>query len=83
MASVSSGGAMLRHEDESEAEVTREDQDNINKFARLNARLHEIRAEIKNVKVRSIPIFGVSHFGHHNANTHNDICNYCSEILKV
>jgi hypothetical protein len=52
MASVSSGGAMLRHEDESEAEVTREDQDNINKFARLNARLHEIRAEIKHVKVR-------------------------------
>jgi hypothetical protein len=83
MASVSSGGAMLRHEDESEAEVTREDQDNINKFARLNARLHEIRAEIKNVKVGSIPIYGVPHFGNYNVNSHNDLCNYFSEILKV
>eukprot|EP00980_Cylindrotheca_fusiformis_P029894 scaffold24012_cov186-Cylindrotheca_fusiformis.AAC.7 len=32
-------------EEESEAEVRREDQDNINKFARLNARLHEVRDE--------------------------------------
>ena len=30
-------------EDENDAEVRREDQTNINKFARLNARLHEIR----------------------------------------
>jgi hypothetical protein len=56
MASVAGGGAMLRHEDESEAEVTREDQDNINKFARLNARLHEIRAEIKKVKVSDVDV---------------------------
>eukprot|EP00526_Cylindrotheca_closterium_P020094 CAMPEP_0113647026 /NCGR_PEP_ID=MMETSP0017_2-20120614/24870_1 /TAXON_ID=2856 /ORGANISM="Cylindrotheca closterium" /LENGTH=129 /DNA_ID=CAMNT_0000559013 /DNA_START=62 /DNA_END=451 /DNA_ORIENTATION=- /assembly_acc=CAM_ASM_000147 len=32
-------------EEESEAEVRREDQDNINKFARLNARLHDVRDE--------------------------------------
>jgi hypothetical protein len=49
--SVSSGGAMLRKEEESEAEVRREDQDNINKFARLNARLQEVRGEISSLKV--------------------------------
>jgi len=32
-------------EEESDAEVRREDQDNINRFARLNARLHELKAE--------------------------------------
>ena len=32
-------------EEEVEAEVRREDQNNINRFARLNARLHELRAE--------------------------------------
>ena len=52
MASVSSGGAMLRHEEENETEVRREDQENINRFARLNARLHEVRAEMASVKVR-------------------------------
>mmetsp|Transcript_60304 Transcript_60304/g.169052 ORF Transcript_60304/g.169052 Transcript_60304/m.169052 type:complete len:131 (+) Transcript_60304:118-510(+) len=31
--------------EESDAEVRREDQDNINRFARLNARLHELRSE--------------------------------------
>jgi hypothetical protein len=36
---------MLAPEEENEAEVRREDQDNINKFARLNAKLHEVRAE--------------------------------------
>ena len=39
-------------EEESEAEVRRVDQDNINKFARLNARLHELRDERDMVKVR-------------------------------
>jgi hypothetical protein len=52
--SVSSGGGMLRKEEESEAEVRREDQDNINKFARLNARLQEVRGEISSLKVRLI-----------------------------
>ena len=39
-------------EEESEAEVRREDQDAINKFARLNARLHELRDERDLIKVR-------------------------------
>ena len=38
-------------EEESEAEVRRVDQDNINKFARLNARLHELRDERDLLKV--------------------------------
>jgi hypothetical protein len=38
-------------EEESEAEVRRVDQDNINKFARLNARLHELRDERELIKV--------------------------------
>ena len=40
-------------EEESEAEVRREDQDAINKFARLNARLHELRDERDLIKVSS------------------------------
>lgn len=40
-------------EEESEAEVRRVDQDNINKFARLNARLHELRDERDLLKVRN------------------------------
>lgn len=47
----SSGGAMLAREEESEAEVRREDQENINKFGRLNARLHECREELAGLKV--------------------------------
>jgi hypothetical protein len=46
-------------EEESEAEVRRVDQDNINKFARLNARLHELRDERELIKVRdffSLPV---------------------------
>lgn len=39
-------------QEESEAEVRRVDQDNINKFARLNARLHEVRDERDLVKVQ-------------------------------
>ena len=53
-AGVSSGGAMLRPEEENETEVRREDQENINKFARLNARLHEARAEMSVLKVRMV-----------------------------
>eukprot|EP00536_Pseudo-nitzschia_multiseries_P005160 jgi/Psemu1/189930/e_gw1.94.54.1 len=37
-------------EEESAMEVRREDQANINKFARLNARLNELREELKVVK---------------------------------
>ncbi|CAB9524500.1 Prefoldin subunit 4 [Seminavis robusta] len=41
---------MLAPEEENEAEVRREDQENINKFARLNAKLHEVRAERDSLK---------------------------------
>jgi hypothetical protein len=47
---------MLTRDEESEAEVRREDQENINKFGRLNARLHECRVELAMLKVRSVPI---------------------------
>ena len=40
-------------EEENDSEVRREDQDNINKFARLNARLHEIRDERDLLQVRA------------------------------
>lgn len=39
-------------EEEVDAEVRREDQNNINRFARLNARLHELRDERSLIKVR-------------------------------
>lgn len=52
MTTVSSGGAMLQREEENEADVRREDQDKINEFASLNARLHEIRDEAESLKVR-------------------------------
>ena len=48
---MASGGGMLEREEESEAQVRREDQDNINKFGRLNARLHELRDERNALKV--------------------------------
>ena len=54
MASVASAGAMLEREEENEAEVRREDQDNINKFALLNARMHELRDERDALKVSYI-----------------------------
>ena len=41
-------------EEENNVEVRREDQNNINKFARLNARLHELRDERKVVKVSHV-----------------------------
>lgn len=45
---------MLAPEEENEAEVRREDQDRINQFARLNARLQENRVEREEVKVRGL-----------------------------
>jgi len=41
-------------EEENNTEVRRGDQNNINKFARLNARLHELRDERKVIKVGQI-----------------------------
>jgi len=48
----SSGGAMLSKEEENDAEVRREDQENINSFGRLNARLQEVQEEQAVLKVR-------------------------------
>jgi prefoldin subunit 4 len=45
---------MLAPEEENEAEVRREDQDRINRFARLNARLNDNRTEREEVKVRIV-----------------------------
>jgi len=50
--SASSAGGMLEKEDENDAEVRLEDQENINKFGRLNARLYEVRGEKDGLKVR-------------------------------
>mmetsp|Transcript_13964 Transcript_13964/g.16229 ORF Transcript_13964/g.16229 Transcript_13964/m.16229 type:complete len:134 (+) Transcript_13964:179-580(+) len=47
---TSSGGQMLSHEEENEAEVRREDQENINTFGRLNARLQEVQDEQASLK---------------------------------
>ena len=45
--------SMLAPEDENDAEVRREDQENINRFARLNAKLANVRAERDALKVRT------------------------------
>ena len=45
------GATMLAPRDENDAEVRREDQDNINRFARLNTRLHSVRDERQQLKV--------------------------------
>lgn len=42
--------SLLAKEDENDNEVRREDQENINKFARLNARLTDVRSELKGLK---------------------------------
>ena len=47
----SSAGGMLAPEEENEAEVRREDQEAINKFGRLNARLNDCRQESAALKV--------------------------------
>lgn len=43
---------MLAPEEENEVEVRREDQEQINKFARLNAKLHEVKSEREALQVR-------------------------------
>lgn len=42
---------MLDAKDENDAEVRREDQENINRFARLNARLAVVRGDRDSLKV--------------------------------
>lgn len=51
MPEANSNGMILAKEEENDAEVRREDQDKINEFGQLNARLHEVKAESKNLKV--------------------------------
>ena len=53
----SGGGAILEREEENDAEVRREDQEHINRFGRLNARLHELRDEKAELKVDIIYLF--------------------------
>ncbi len=47
-------GMILAKEEENDAEVRREDQDRINEFGRLNARLHEVRDEVKRLNVSKL-----------------------------
>eukprot|EP00568_Trieres_chinensis_P008452 CAMPEP_0183294538 /NCGR_PEP_ID=MMETSP0160_2-20130417/2843_1 /TAXON_ID=2839 ORGANISM="Odontella Sinensis, Strain Grunow 1884" /NCGR_SAMPLE_ID=MMETSP0160_2 /ASSEMBLY_ACC=CAM_ASM_000250 /LENGTH=135 /DNA_ID=CAMNT_0025455883 /DNA_START=105 /DNA_END=515 /DNA_ORIENTATION=- len=44
------GGTILERDQESDAEVRRVDQENINTFGRLNARLYEVRASRDDLK---------------------------------
>ena len=44
-------GMILNKEEENDAEVRREDQDQINEFGKLNARRHEVRDETEKLKV--------------------------------
>mmetsp|Transcript_7357 Transcript_7357/g.11030 ORF Transcript_7357/g.11030 Transcript_7357/m.11030 type:complete len:135 (+) Transcript_7357:89-493(+) len=43
-------GMILDKAEENDAEVRREDQDKINEFGQLNARLHEVRSEVDSLK---------------------------------
>lgn len=43
-------GMILNKEEENDAEVRREDQDQINEFGKLNARRHEVRDETEKLK---------------------------------
>lgn len=45
-------GMILAKEEENDTEVRREDQDKINEFGQLNARLHEVREQTERLKVR-------------------------------
>ena len=56
MPEANSNGMILAKEEENDAEVRREDQDRINEFGQLNARLHEVRGETSKLKVS----FGLS-----------------------
>lgn len=47
------GGSILAREEENNNEVRREDQDHINTFGRLNARLHEARETKERLQVRT------------------------------
>lgn len=50
---------ILSKEEENDAEVRREDQDAINEFGRLNARLDEVKRQVESMKVRIIALLMV------------------------
>jgi hypothetical protein len=51
-----SAAAVLDPQDENDSEVRREDQNNINQFARLNARIHTLRQKKESLQVRSVEV---------------------------
>ena len=51
----------MSKQEEADVEVRKIDQENINKFGRLNARLHELRAEKDSHKVRTLNIKNQPH----------------------
>ena len=58
-------GMILSKEEANDAEVRREDQDQINEFGRLNARLHEVRDEVGKLKVSILfVLFGMYIYNH-------------------
>ena len=58
-------GMILSKEEENDAEVRREDQDQINEFGRLNARLREVRDEVGKLKVSILLVlFGMYIYNH-------------------
>jgi hypothetical protein len=52
--------SVVSREDENENEVRREDQEKINRFARLNARLQEVRSEMGQAKVCLVVVAAAS-----------------------
>jgi prefoldin subunit 4 len=81
-------GMILSKEEESDAEVRREDQDRINEFGRLNARLHEVRDEVNKLKVSEriwMPM-SISPFEFHVSHSCYDklkICNGCRAAKNI
>ena len=54
-------GMILAKDEENDAEVRREDQDKINEFGRLNARLHEVKSEVVKLNV-SIIVYAIVYY---------------------
>jgi hypothetical protein len=50
-------GMILSKEEENDTEVRREDQDAINEFGRLNARLDEVKRQVESLKVRYYSLY--------------------------
>ena len=65
-------GMILSKEEENDAEVRREDQDAINEFGRLNARLDEVKRQIESMKVRIIALLLSYSFKKYKQTTHKN-----------